>query len=45
MAEIPEDQIKAFWARQRAEGKTLSIRGALVHFGKRHNVVDDDDFS
>ncbi len=44
LASIPEDEVKAFWARQRAEGKTPSIRGALVHFGLRHNVVDDDIF-
>ncbi len=45
LAEIGEDEMKAFLDKCRAETKRTSRRGVLVHFGKRKNVASDDIFA
>ena len=45
LAEIPYDEFNAYMTRQRVERKKVSVRGILVHFGKRNNVVSDDIFA
>jgi hypothetical protein len=34
LSDIPNDQLEAYLKRREAEGKRLSRRGILVHFGK-----------
>ena len=45
LAEIPHDDFEGYLDQCRREGKKTSVRGVLVHFGKRNIVVSDAIFS
>ena len=44
LSQIPEQDYSAFVEKRKAEGKRISRRSILVHFGKRKNVATDDIF-